>query len=124
MDNTNIPIYHTNVLMSIGSYFAVVCLEAIADSRQRQQVGDVLSKERTLVTITRDQLQSMCGNVLELLDEDGLPVLCMSSQAFHAFTPDQIQTLRQSVRKIIHAPIDVLERTGGGSVRCTIAELF
>eukprot|EP00210_Caulerpa_lentillifera_P004184 g3990.t1 len=124
VDKMGAPIYHTNVLMSIGSYFAIICLEALTDFKQRQYVADLLGKERTLVAITHQQMQSMCGNVIELLDESGLPVLCMSSQAYNAFTSDQIQTLKQCVTKIIHSPINVLETTGGGSVRCTIAELF
>lgn len=54
----------------------------------------------------------------------GLPVWVMSTQAYEALTPDQRDRLARHVAAIHHAPIDTLERIGGGGVRCTLAELF
>jgi hypothetical protein len=45
-------------------------------------------------------------------------------QAFHAFTPEQRATILRHCASIVHAPIDTLERIGGGGVRCTLGELF
>jgi hypothetical protein len=53
----------------------------------------------------------------------GVPALACK-QAYHAFTPDQRATILRHVASIVHAPIDTLERVGGGGVRCTLAELF
>ena len=77
-----------------------------------------------VVDITLEQMDAMCGNVIELEDGRGLPVLAMSTQAYNAFTPDQKKVLLKHVAALHHAPIDTLERVGGGSVRCTIGELF
>ena len=77
-----------------------------------------------VVDITLEQMDAMCGNVIELEDGRGLPVLAMSTQAYNAFTPDQKRILLKHVAALHHAPIDTLERVGGGSVRCTVGELF
>lgn len=58
------------------------------------------------------------------MDSNDLPVLVMSSQAFHAFSLEQLELIKQHVSKIYHTPINTIERVGGGSVRCMIAELF
>ena len=65
----------------------------------------------------------MCGNAIELLNDKGLPVMVMSSQAYHGFTSEQRSRILEHVAAIHHAPIPTIERIGGGSVRCTIAEL-
>ena len=77
-----------------------------------------------VVEISRAQMGRMCGNVLELQDGRGLPVLAMSSQAHAAFTPEQRALLRRHVAALHHAPIDTIEYIGGGGVRCSLAELF
>jgi hypothetical protein len=83
-----------------------------------------LRKTHTVVDISSDQMDALCGNVLELQSGLGLPVLAMSSQAYHAFTPEQRAVLRRHVADLVHAPIDTLERVGGGGVRCALGELF
>jgi hypothetical protein len=77
-----------------------------------------------LVCISQEQVNQLCGNVLQVLDGRGLPVLAMSSRAYRAFTPDQLKTLRRHVAGIVHAPIDTLEEVGGGGVRCCMAEIW
>ena len=77
-----------------------------------------------MVDITREQMAALCGNVLELEDGRGLPVMAMSERAFNAFTEEQRQVLRRHVAALHHANIDTLEHIGGGGVRCTLAEVF
>jgi hypothetical protein len=77
-----------------------------------------------VVQISSAQMDALCGNVLELQGGKGLPVMAMSSQAYHAFTPEQRAVLRRHVAELVHAPIDTLEKVGGGGVRCALAELF
>lgn len=77
-----------------------------------------------VVEISQAQMDSMCGNVLELKNDRGLPVLAMSTQAHNAFTPEQRKVLRRHVADLHHAPIDTIEHVGGGSVRCMLAEIF
>lgn len=81
-------------------------------------------KRVQLIDISRTQMEALCGNVLELEDGRGLPVLAMSTQAYNAFTPEQRADMRRHVAGLVHAPIDTLERVGGGGVRCTLGELF
>jgi hypothetical protein len=76
------------------------------------------------VDISFAQMDSLCGNALEVEDGRGLPVMAMSTQAYNAFTPDQRKMMLRHCADIAHAPIDTLENVGGGGVRCTIAELF
>ena len=77
-----------------------------------------------VVEITREQMGRMCGNILELEDGRGLPVMAMSTQAHDAFTPVQRKQMRKHVAALHHAPLDTIEYIGGGGVRCSLAELF
>ncbi|KAF8071339.1 hypothetical protein HT031_001423 [Scenedesmus sp. PABB004] len=118
------PVYHTNVMMAIGTDVAVVCAESVADAKERQHLLAKLSATHEVVQISSAQMDALCGNVLELRGGRGLPVLAMSTQAHNAFTPEQRAVLRRHVADLVHAPIDTLERVGGGGVRCALAELF
>ena len=116
---------HTNVVLSVGTGFAVVCADAVEDAQQRAALLAALARGgRDVVAISRAQMGSMCGNVLELRDGAGVPLLAMSQRAHDALTPAQRGTLLQHVGAIVAAPLDTLERVGGGSVRCCLAELF
>ncbi len=117
------PIYHTNVVMAVGTGFAVVCDEAVMDS-QRAGLLTELANDRDVVRITREQMGAFCGNVLELRDGRGLPVLALSTRAFEAFTQQQRATLLGHVAELVHVPLSTLEAVGGGGVRCCLAELF
>jgi hypothetical protein len=115
-------IYHTNVMMSVGSSIAVVCLESIDDAEEQEELLSQLALgDKEVITIDFDQMGSFCGNILELADTQGHPVLAMSSRAWEAFTAEQKLKL-QSVGKIVHVPITTIEDVGGGGVRCMIAE--
>ena len=85
---------------------------------------DTLGKTHAIVDISLAQMDSLCGNALELKDDRGLPIMAMSTQAYNAFTPDQRATILRHCADIVHAPVDTIENVGGGGVRCTLAELF
>jgi len=124
-DAQNRPIYHTNVMMAVGTSVAVVCLECVADAAERARLRQSLEGTgHEIVDISREQVNKFCGNVLELEHVQGYPVLVMSTQAYNGFTQAQRETLLKHERDLIHADIATLERIGGGGVRCTIAELF
>jgi len=119
------PIYHTNVMMCIGTHVAVFCAESVEDSRERALILDRLrSTGHEVVTITREQMCHFCGNVLEIESRYGRPVMAMSTGAYHAFTPEQRQVLREHLDDLVHADIRTIEVVGGGGVRCSIAELM
>jgi len=124
-------IYHTNVMMSIGTHFAVVCSDSISenpackDCQPRSQVLKRLSQTRTVIEITREQAERFfCANILELRGENNEPKIVMSTSAWKGFTPDQKAKLA-SFGKLVPIPIsDVIEFVGGGSARCMLAEIF
>jgi hypothetical protein len=123
-DSSGRAIYHTTVLLAIGTGVAVVCEEAIP-VEQRSAVMHALAAggTREVVAITHHQMRCFCGNILEV-QAAGLPALAMSTAAHNAFTAKQRATLLRHVARLVHAPLDTIERVGGGGVRCCIGELF
>lgn len=118
------PIYHTNVVMAIGTQAAVICLEAIAEGSQREIVAaSIRQSGRKLIAITLAQLAQFAGNLLELRSQHSAALWVMSSRAFHALDAAQRQQLAASAT-LLHAPLPTIESVGGGSARCMIAELF
>ncbi len=123
-DRIGEPIYHTNVVMSIGDRFAVVCFDAISTSADQLLVESTLSYlKKELIPITMDQMHSFCGNILQLSDDQGKAYIVLSQTAFDAFTDDQRQTL-STFGALLPVAIPVIEGIGGGSARCMIAEIF
>ena len=47
----------------------------------------------------------------------------MSTKAFNSFSNSQIKTI-ENFSKIVHSPLDTIEKYGGGGARCMIAEIF
>lgn len=117
------PVYHTNVLMCIGTAFAVLCTDAIADSGQRDALCKRLSESgREIIEITASQMAGFAGNMLELRSCSGESLLAMSSRAYNSLTDTQRASLAVHCT-LIHSPIDTIEKLAGGSVRCMLAEL-
>jgi hypothetical protein len=122
------PIYHTNVLMSIGSRFAVVALENI-DAADRERVAARLrATQRDLVTIGEAEMRGFAGNVLEVGSWDehlgDFGILVLSRTARRALRPESFARLSAAVDSVLAVPLETIERHGGGSVRCMLAEVF
>lgn len=118
------PIYHTNVMMAIGSRFAVICAAAIADARQREAVLQRLTcTGRRIIEITMKQMGAFAGNLLEVQGKNGEPLIVLSRAAFDVLTVEQRAMLQQCGR-LVPVAVDTIERVGGGSVRCMLAEIF
>ncbi len=123
VDRNGAPIYHTNVLMAVGETIAVVCGAAIPREEQREAVLTRLRDTgHAIVNINYAQLEAFAGNMLELRNQDGERVLAMSRQALDSLDDEQRETLAGSGR-IVSAPIDTIESSAGGSVRCMLAEV-
>lgn len=123
-DKDNLPVYHTNVVMTLGHDFAIICQDAITSVLERNKVLNAIQKTgREIIPITLDQMHQFCGNCIELQNEAGTKLLLMSETAFRAFNDIQLKRLLNSV-KVICPDITSIEETGGGSARCMVAELF
>lgn len=124
VDENGTPVYHTNVVMHVGTDQAVVCLDTIRDAAQRKRLTEQLHKDgKEIVEISIDQMHHFAGNMLEIRNRQGEPLLVMSATALSALTPHQRTTLERHTR-IIAPDIHVIENIGGGSARCMMAELF
>ena len=123
VDRNGVRIYHTNVLMNVGEAVAVICSATIADPDQRKAVlAQLETTGHEVVDLSYDQLDAFAGNMLELRNDKGERVIAMSSQAWNSLNPEQ-QKVLQANGKIVHAPIDNIESSAGGSVRCMLAEV-
>ncbi len=123
-DKNDALIYHANVVMSIGVNFAVVCLESIRDVAERASVLASLQKtHKDIIDITLEQVYGMAGNILEVKSASGTPKVVMSTTAFQAYATKQLQQL-ESHAEIVVVAIDTIEKLGGGSARCMMAEVF
>jgi hypothetical protein len=122
IDSNGQPIYHTNVMMCIGTAFAIVGLETIRNKVERQQVRARLEEtEKEIVELSADQIANFAGNAIELHNKDGEKLLVLSSRADHALTEDQRKRLRRYAR-LIPLELPTIE-FGGGSARCMIATI-
>ena len=117
------PIYHTDVFMFIGTNVIGICLEVIKPE-YRNLIKERVSKYHEVMEITREQILDFCGNALEAKDKDGNFYLIMSSRAFKALNKNQLKTLNEFYKNIIHSDLPTIEKFGGGSARCMLSELF
>jgi len=118
------PIYHTNVMMSIGDRYAVICLDCIHKNEEREMVRASLEKEFEVIEISMDQMENhFCGNILQVNSAGGRPLIVMSQKAHTGFTPEQITRLG-AYGEIMPMDLSVIETVGGGSARCMMAEIF
>jgi hypothetical protein len=111
-------VYHTNVLMGIGTDYALICLEMITDPARRAEVKQRLEETgRTVIDLTPEQIAGFTGNALELKGRKRL--LALSARAAEVLRPDQIALIEQSAT-LLPLNIPTIE-TAGGSVRCMLA---
>tara|TARA_B110000977_G_scaffold182563_1_gene244315 strand:+ start:5005 stop:5949 length:945 start_codon:yes stop_codon:yes gene_type:complete len=117
-------IYHTNVMMSIGDKFAVLCPASIDDKKERKSLIKHLQDDgKKVIEISEDQVNSFVGNMLQLKGFDDTSYLAMSESALNSLRPAQVQLI-ESYATIISSPLDTIESCGGGSARCMMAEVF
>lgn len=118
------PIYHTNVMMHIGTDLAVVCLESIPKTAERQKVQDSLTQSgKKVIPITAKQKFNFAGNMLEVSNDGGEKFTVMSQAALDSLNVGQIQQI-EKYTTIISPQIPTIEKLGGGSARCMLAEIF
>lgn len=117
-------IYHTNVMMAMGEKYAILCADCIDDKAEREKViAELKENGKDIVYITEEQVQNFLGNAIELENNKGESLCIMSSTAYNALTADQKNTI-EKYSIIVPVDVNTIEKYGGGSARCMIAELY
>lgn len=120
-DRSGRPIYHTNVAMSFGAKFAVLCTEAVAPEYREILIGEIETAGRTLIEVDYDQMRNFACNLIELKGRGG-PVIALSSAARRTYRPEQLRVLER-FGELVEADIPTIEAVGGGSLRCMVADV-
>ncbi|OED41612.1 amidinotransferase [Flavobacteriaceae bacterium (ex Bugula neritina AB1)] len=124
VDNKRLAIYHTNVMMSIADTFAIVCLDAIDDTKERKSVIKHLKgDDKEIIAITEDQVNDFAGNMLQVQGKDEKKYLVMSTRAYKSLSSGQLLKIKNHCA-ILHSDLEIIEKLGGGSARCMMAEVF
>ena len=123
VDGERVHIYHTNVMMCIGSTFAVICADCIDDKTERKMVlSNLRGDGKEVILLKEEQLNHFAGNMLQVQGSEK-SYLVMSDSAYSVLTKDQISRIEKHT-EILTANLDTIEACGGGSARCMMAEIF
>ena len=117
------PIYHTDVLMYVGTDIIGICLDVIKPEH-REFVREKVNQYHDVLELSAEQIQDFCGNAIEAKNDKGELFLIISTRAYEALNQNQIKKLLESYKEIIHSDIPTIEKYGGGSARCMLTELF
>lgn len=118
------PVYHTNVVMTLGEGFCVLCEEAIEEEWELIAVRQLLeSTGHSIIPISREQMHSFAGNMLEVMNTKGEKMLVLSQTAFNSLRKEQKEML-EAYAKLLPVAVPIIEQVEGGSVRCMMAEIF
>jgi hypothetical protein len=127
-DRAGVPLYHTNVLMCVGARVAVIGTEAVPPADRGGLLERLRASGREVVEIGHDEIEQFAGNMLELATWDEAlgdsRVLVMSEAARLGLSPDNFARLSACTDTVLAVPVPTIERLGGGSVRCMLAEVF
>ncbi len=123
-DRAGNDIYHTNVMMALGRSFVVICLECVPESKEKENLLRALkTTSKDIIDISLDQVESFAGNMLQVKSNKGIPYLVMSKASWIVLSEDQKANINKHT-DVILGDIPTIEKYGGGSVRCMMAEIF
>ncbi len=119
-------IYHTNVMMTMGDTYVVIGLDTIIEEHRNEVVQQLKDLGKDIIELSNDQVfKHFAGNMLQLSNEAGDKFLVMSKEAYSSLTNEQVNTITNDHNNtIIPCPIHMIEKIGGGSARCMMAEIF
>jgi len=107
LDAEGQDIYHTNVMMAMGDDFVVICMDTIRNEQEKAQLEYYFREtEKEIINISLEQMNKFA-----------------SEQAFKSLLPEQISHIKRHTT-ILHSPLYTIEKYGGGSARCMLAEVF
>ena len=117
------PIYHTDVLMYVGTNLIGICFDVIKPEH-REYVKENVHRFHEVLELSSEQIEDFCGNAIEAKNNNGELFIILSSRAYEALENDQKNILLKHYKEIIHSDISTIEKYGGGSARCMLTELF
>jgi len=128
LDRSGAPFYHTNVMLCIGARAVVVGAEAIVEKDRGRVLERLRGSGREVIEIGQAEIAKFAGNMLELASWDealgDYRVLVMSDAARQALSREAFARLSATTDEVLTVPVPTIERLGGGSVRCMMAEVF
>jgi hypothetical protein len=116
-------VYHTNVIQAISPNLMIVTQDIIHERDLSKLISSIEEDGRLILNISLNQMEQFCGNLLFLQNEKGIPFWVMSQTAYQAFNNEQKKQL-SSEGELLIFNIHQIEKTGGGSARCMLAEIF
>lgn len=123
-ETKRVPVYHTNVMMSVADQYAVVCLDSIDDKKEKETLIEVLQGSgKEMIEISETQMGNFAGNMLQVKNIRNEKFLVLSDAAFKSLTHEQ-KTKLQSYNELLIISVPTIEKHGGGSVRCMMCEIF
>lgn len=118
-------IYHTNVMLCIGETFAVIGDQTIKESDKESVISSLIEGGKELIKLTNDQVYNhFAGNMLQLRNNKNETILVMSKAAYDSLTKSQISALKKHNDHILYPSLSMIEKVGGGSARCMLAEVY
>ena len=124
VDAAGVAFYHTNVMLSIGQKVAVVAADSIVPADRERVLAALAAGSREVITIDPSAVAGFAGNMLELRGTDGLRIYVLSVQAEQSLAQSAKARLAAGTDRLLPLAIPTIERLGGGSVRCMLAEVF
>ena len=117
-------IYHTNVMMCVAEEYVLICLDLVHNKDEKKNIINTIQKtKKEIIEISEKQCNSFAGNTLQVSNIKNDKFLVMSNSAHDSLEKEQrIKLLKYN--KIIHSDLTLIEKLGGGSARCMIAENF
>ncbi len=118
------PIYHTNVVMSMGDKFVIICFDAIKDEIDQEDLLNSFRKtQKEIIKISYEQMKNFVANCIEISNNKGEHLLLLSQRAYDSIEETQKKRLESYVR-LLPCPLQTIETYAGGSARCMIVEIF
>jgi hypothetical protein len=119
-----VPVYHTNVFMSVGRKWVAICMDAIPDENERERLTRSFAKTgKEIIHLSQTQMDAFAGNMLELQTLDGETKIIMSKTTLSSLSEMQIHAFTV-FGDICSADVSTIEQVGGGGIRCLLAEIF
>lgn len=117
-------VYHTNIMMCVGTTFVIICLDTIDDKKEKKNVVQHFKQDKKeIIAITEEQMNQFAGNMLQVIGADNKTYLVMSEAARKSLTRAQVIAIEKHTN-IVSSDLHTIETLGGGSARCMMAEVF